>query len=143
MTPLAATQLVYAAIRTGWADRTNLGFDGEFFVRPKDEAYVYVAIRGLPNRGSTHGRPGQRLATRRAMVMAQCFAPTNDGGLPVDGIGAAMALAATLQPLLEGRDLGSAGDVVNLEVGDTLPIGADGAFYQANVTVPFTFLESF
>jgi len=141
MTPLEATQLVYEAARAAVAAGTldcGLELEGERFAPTADEPWIRVAVRDLPNTGSTHGAAGARIATRRALVVGQCFAPT----FPDDGVSAAMALAALFQALYEGRDLTGDAGIVNCDVGDTRRIGTDGAWFQVNASVPITFHET-
>jgi hypothetical protein len=143
MTPLQATQIVYDAVRDAAAAGTiecAYAFEGERFAPVAGEPWIRISVRDLPTTEATHGRIGHRVATRRAMVVVQVFAPN----FADDGTAQALELAAVVQALYEGRSLpvGDA-DQINADPADVRRIGADGAWFQTNVTIPFSYRETF
>lgn len=145
MTPLEATELVLAAVKSA-LDSLPVAytFDGERYEPPVDASWVRVSVRDLPPEPSSHGPVGQRVERQRADVIAQCFAPL----IPDDGQAGAMALAQQVRVVFRGLDLGTAGDTVTFLGADLRRIGVDGdagpsAFYQVNVSARFAFHETF
>ena len=80
MTPLQATEGIYAAIAAGMGD-TPLTFDGERYQPTSGTSWCRATVRLLPGGGMSIGLPGQRRATRQGVLYGQLFAPhgTDDG----------------------------------------------------------------
>lgn len=134
MTPVEATQLIAATVEAGWST-TPVTFDGQRFTATTGEAWIRLAIRELPPLTTTHGAVGQRLTRQRGRVIAQVFAPigTVDSALP------ALELALAFRDLFHGRSLGA--DPIHFEAAAPTRIGAEGGWYQVNVTIPFAYDE--
>ena len=88
MTPLEMTTAVLDHAIANWntADAA-LTFDGERFDAPEGEPWIRLTIRDLPTASVTLGARSNRLAERRATLIAQVFAPLEVS----DGAGAALA----------------------------------------------------
>lgn len=145
MTPLAATELVLAAVKERLDSLSVVHtFDGERYEPPADTAWVRVSVRDLPPDPSSHGPVGHRVERQRADVIAQCFAPL----IPDDGQAGAMTLAQQVREVFRGLDLGTAGDTVTFMGAAIRRIGVDGdagpsTYYQVNVSARFAFHETF
>lgn len=140
MTPLEATNAILSHAIANWnAANAVLTFDGERFDAPEGEPWIRLTIRDLPTVSVTLGARANRLAERRATLIAQVFAPLEVS----DGAGAALALAIAFRDLFEPADVTAAAGVVHIIGGATVRrIGVDGAWYQVNVDVPLTYHET-
>lgn len=147
MTPLEATNAVLnhaiaSSVTVGDVVKFNgatLTFDGERFDAPEGEPWIRLTIRDLPTASVTLGARANRLAERRATLIAQVFAPLEVS----DGAGAALELAIAFRDLFEPADVAAAAGVVHIIGGATVRrIGVDGAWYQVNVDVPLTYHET-
>lgn len=139
MTPLEATNAILAHAIDNWpATIAALTFDGERFTPPSGP-WIRLTIRDLPTASVTHGARGNRQATRRATLIAQVFAPLAES----DGAGPALALAIAFRDLFEPADVTATAGVVHVVGGATVRrVGVDGPWFQVNVDVPITYLET-
>lgn len=141
MTPLEATNAILAHARDNWnAANAVLTFDGERFDPPAGEAWIRIAIRDLPTSIVTHGGRANRLAERRATMIAQVFWPLAIS----DGQGRALELAIAFRDIFEPAAIVSSAGVINIAGGATVRrIGVDAStWYQVNVEVPLTYHET-
>ena len=147
MTPLEATNAILnhaiaSSVTVGDVVKFNgatLTFDGERFDAPEGEPWIRLTIRDLPTASVTLGARANRLAERRATLIAQVFAPLEVS----DGAGAALALAIAFRDLFEPADVTASAGVVHITGGATVRrVGVDGAWYQVNVDVPLTYHET-
>lgn len=140
MTPLEATEAILAHAIANWntADAA-LTFDGERFDPPAGAPWIRLTIRDLPTSAVTLGARGNRLAERRATLIAQVFYPLAVS----DGAGPALELAIAFRDLFEPADITASTGVVHIVGGATVRrIGVDGPWYQVNVDVPLTYHET-
>jgi hypothetical protein len=140
VTPLAATELVLAAVKSR-LDSLGVAFtvDGESFEPPTDAPWARVAVRDLVPRGSSHGPVGHRTDRERGLVTVQCFAPQD----PDNGQAESVALAQQVREVFRGVDLGSAGDTVTFMGARIQRIGTDRDWYLTNAIGDFEFNETF
>ena len=141
VTPLEATNALMAHAISNWnVARAVLTFDGERFEPPADRPWIRMSIRDLPTGTVTHGSRANRLAERRANLIAQVFYPL----ALADGQGKAVGLATEFRDLFEPAPITSAAGVVNIAGGATVRrVGVDAAtWYQVNVDVPITYHET-
>lgn len=144
MSPLEATEAIYAAAKAGVAlmsGTPTLFLEAERGKPAAGTAWIRVTVRDLPTLPLTLAPPGERYAQRSGLLIAQCFAPIGT----TDGVSAAMAMALAFRALFEGQDIigaGSSPTSINFREADVRRVGIDkGGWFQVNAECPFTFGE--
>ena len=134
MTPLEATELVYAAAVAGVAAMSpapTLMLEGELGRPAIGTRWIRLAVRDQPSPPMTHGPSGGRRVQRGAVLLAQCFAPVGTA----DGVKAALTMATEFRALFEGEDVGECA----FGTADTRRVGIEGGWMQVNAECPFTY----
>jgi hypothetical protein len=141
-TALQATEAVYEKVRTGWS-ATGFTFAAEHYTPPASAGWIRVVVRHLASLPASHGPTGGRHVTRRAEVVAQCFAPHAIASGD-DGVAAALTLAETFRVLFQGIDLATVGGgALTFDTGDVRVVGTQGKWTQTHSSIPFTYEATF
>ena len=121
-----ARETVYARVALLWTD-TVFTFEGDRFVKPKDAAWLEVAVRQITGGQETIGGPGKRLFTRKAKIFSSIQSPIGSGLKGND------LLSTTFLNLFEAQRVGD----LEFFDGEILEVGtegkrASGARFQAS-----------
>jgi len=138
VTETQATEAIYQRIADAWdEDDAAVTFENEAFEPVTDEPWIRVSRRSTTARVASLGDNG--LSERRGLVIAQVFAPTDEG------TARALDLAHDFRRLFERRSIPADVDpieAVNFLVGEVRPQRESDGWYQVNVDLPYFFHDT-
>lgn len=108
-------------------------FENEEFNPPAGVAWLRLVVRNLVSLQESLGPVGRRKFDRQALVMVQVFTPLDQGTEQADN------LSTAARVIFEGRTLTP--EALRFNAGSIQEIGEDGAYYQTNLEVPFSYTE--
>lgn len=137
MTERQAVEAIYLRWTTIWPTLQALvAYCFENEIVATSSSWVRVAVSHTVSIQRSQGQPPYRKFERRGNVFVQAFAPIDGGRGPLSD------LLDSARTVLEGVNVGTGSDVVNLYAGTTREVPADGAWSMAVLAVPFRYVET-
>lgn len=127
----AAKEAILARFNTAWAGQTPAFFDNEGG-KDQDDSWVRVVVRMVTSQQESLGPAGARKFLRRGIILVQVFTPPDQGTAESDGL---------VQDVLEALESANFSGVWT-DAGEVRDIGVLNKWYQANISIGFTFEET-
>ena len=132
MTPAEARNAIVSRYLTEFNGQFPIAIDNREFEAPETpEKWTRIAVRFSSGNQSSLGQDGNRKFEKRGLVFIQVFTPSGEGTDNND------SLAKLILDLMDGERL----DNLWLFNGRINTIGNDGAYFQQNIILDFTFEE--
>lgn len=126
----SASVAIQGTFSTAWGSATAVAYPGVRYEPTVGTPFVRLAILQGESIQMNMAAAGRRTYRHNGMVIIQCFRPTHEGEKP------ALDLADAAAAVFRGTTLAS-GIIFRSPTVDV--VGAEGGWFQVNVSIPFQF----